>query len=216
MEITIAKALFSSRSYAEYRKLVSDLLRDEKSTGMMQSTELTHYSSLNENRMNRLDKTLVVPEEIDAKIKELKGNYIWLVISEGWCGDAAQLLPVFNKMVEASEDRIEMRIVLRDEHEVLMNKFLTNKGKAIPKLIVINKETSGALAHWGPRPLGASTLITDYKKQHGAIAEEAKTALHLWYTKDKGLTTQLEIIDMMIDLDKEIEAEENDDSYFAY
>ena len=109
-----------------------------------------------------------------------------------------------------------MRIVLRDEHEVLMNKFLTNKGKAIPKLIVINKETSGALAHWGPRPLGASTLITDYKKQHGAIDESAKTALHLWYTKDKGLTTQLEIIDMMIDLDKEIEAEENDDSYFAY
>jgi hypothetical protein len=29
----------------------------------------------------------------------LKNDYIWLVISEGWCGDAAQLNPVFDKMV---------------------------------------------------------------------------------------------------------------------
>jgi hypothetical protein len=34
-----------------------------------------------------------------------------------------------------------------------VNEFvLTNKGKAIPKLIVISKETGGGLAHWGPRP----------------------------------------------------------------
>jgi hypothetical protein len=43
-----------------------------------------------------------------------------------------------------------MKIVLR-ENEELMNLFLTNKAKSIPKLIVINKE-GGALAHWGPRP----------------------------------------------------------------
>ena len=204
MKISIAKALFNSHSYSEYRKLVSDLLRIEKSTGDVQSKELTHYSSLNDTRMNRLEKTLVVPEEIAAKLKELNGEYIWLVISEGWCGDAAQLLPIFDKMVTESDGRIEMKIVLRDENEELMNLFLTNKAKSIPKLIVINKETSGALAHWGPRPKGAADLIANYKKEHGVLDEKAKTDLQLWYLHDKGLTTQLEIIDMMLDLDKDI------------
>tara|TARA_R110000868_G_scaffold70544_1_gene207213 strand:- start:822 stop:1430 length:609 start_codon:yes stop_codon:yes gene_type:complete len=202
MKPTIAKALFNSHSYLEYRKLVSDLLRDEKSTGNEQSKELTHYSILNETRMNRLEKTLKVPTEVSIKLKELKGEYLWLVISEGWCGDAAQLIPVFDKMTTASEGKIELRIVLRDENEELMNLFLTNKAKAIPKLILINRETGSALAHWGPRPKGATDLIANYKKEHGAIDETAKADLQLWYLHDKGLSTQSEIIDMMIDLDR--------------
>lgn len=205
MRKSIAKALFNSHSYSEYRKLVSDLLKDDKSTGNEQSAALTNYSHLNETRMNRLDKTLKIPQENVEKLGALKNEYIWLVISEGWCGDAAQLLPVFDKMVAAADGKIEMKIVLRDENEELMNLFLTNKGKAIPKLIVINRETGGALAHWGPRPKGAIDLIENYKKEHGAIDETAKTDLQLWYFHDKGLSSQEEIIWMMLDLDKEEE-----------
>jgi hypothetical protein len=72
-------------------KLVSDLLKDDKSTGNEQSATLTNYSHLNETRMNRLEKTLKISEENVQKIGILKNDYIWLVISEGWCGDAAQL-----------------------------------------------------------------------------------------------------------------------------
>lgn len=205
MRKSIAKALFNSHSYSEYRKLVSDLLKDDKSTGNEQSAVLTNYSHLNETRMNRLEKTLKISEENVQKLESLKNDYIWLVISEGWCGDAAQLLPVFDKMVTASDGKIEMKIVLRDENEELMNLFLTNKGKAIPKLIVISRETGGGLAHWGPRPKGATDLIANYKKEHGAIDETAKTDLQLWYLHDKGLSSQEEIIWMMLDLDKEEE-----------
>ncbi|CAM2840455.1 thioredoxin family protein [Flavobacterium frigoris] len=205
MRKSIAKALFNSHSYSEYRKLVSDLLKDDKSTGNEQSAALTNYSHLNETRMNRLDKTLKIPQANVEKLESLKNDYIWLVISEGWCGDAAQLLPVFDKMVAASDGKIEMKIVLRDENEELMNLFLTNKGKAIPKLIVINRETGGGLAHWGPRPKGATDLIANYKKEHGVIDETAKADLQLWYFHDKGLSTQEEIIWMMLDLDKEEE-----------
>lgn len=205
MKRTIAKALFNSHSYSEYRKLITDLLKEGKSTGNEQSPELTNYSLLNETRMNRLEKTLKIPQENILKLNSLKHNYIWLVLSEGWCGDAAQLLPLFDKMADTSDGKIDMRIVFRDENEELMNMFLTNKGKAIPKLIVINKETSGALAHWGPRPKGASDLIINYKKEHGVIDEKAKTDLQLWYLHDKGLSAQDEIIWMMLDLDKEVE-----------
>src|SRR3970040_122289 len=202
MKIPVAKALFKSHSYAEYRKVVSDLLRNEKSTGKEQSSELTLYSGLNETRMNRLEKTMKISEEIVHQLKSLKNEYIWLVISEGWCGDAAQSLPVFNAMAEASDGKVELKIVLRDENEELMNLFLTNKKRAIPKLIVINRETGSVLAHWGPRPKGASELIDDYKKKYGTIDETAKTKLQMWYLHDKGESAQNEIIGMMLDLDQ--------------
>jgi hypothetical protein len=201
MKVAIAKALFNSHSYSEYRKIVSDLLREEKSTGNEQSDDLTNYSGLNETRMNRLDKTMKITDENVLKLKSLKKEYIWLVLSEGWCGDAAQLVPIFEKMAAASDTKIELKIVLRDENEELMNLFLTNKAKAIPKLIIIDKETGGVLGHWGPRPKGASDLIVNYKKEHGVVDETAKTNLQLWYLHDKGLGTQEELVNLMLDLD---------------
>ncbi len=200
---SIARALFNSYSYSEYRKLVTDLLKEEKSTGDEQSEELTNYSSLNETRMNRLEKTMKISDKNTNKLKSLKNEFIWLVISEGWCGDAAQLLPIFDKMSQIAEGKIDLRIVLRDDNLDLMDHFLTNKGRAIPKLIVINKKTSIALAHWGPRPKGAADLISNYRKEHKVFDETIKTELQLWYLHDKGITAQQEIMDMMLDLDQE-------------
>ena len=87
-----------------------------------------------------MDKTLTVHEDVSEKISSIKSKLIWLVLSEGWCGDAAQLLPVINKKAELSEN-IKLKVLLRDENEELMNQFLTNGGKAIPKLIIIEEET---------------------------------------------------------------------------
>lgn len=196
MKTSVAKALFNSHSYSEYRKLVSDLLFEGKSTGNEQSEDLTHHSSLNEIRMDHLDETVEITDENILKLKNLKEEYIWLVISEGWCSDAAELVPIFNKMAIES-GKIELKIVLRDENEALMKLFLTNKKKAIPKLIVINRVTGSVLGSWGPRPKGAADLINDNKKKGGVIDKIAKINLQLWYLKDKGLSTQQEIIALM-------------------
>lgn len=201
MKNSVARALFKSHSYLEYRKLISDLLDEGKSTGKEQSEDLTHYSILNETRMNRLDKTIKISEDTIVKLKNLKRDYIWLVISEGWCGDAAQIVPILNKMAEQSE-KIELRIVFRDENEELMDLFLTNKTKSIPKLIIIDKETGSVVNHWGPRPKGAVNLIQNYKEQHGFIDETAKAELQMWYLHDKGISTQNEVIKMMVILDE--------------
>ncbi|MFV8321608.1 thioredoxin family protein [Flavobacterium sp. LB3P21] len=201
MKIPVAKALFNSHSYSEYRKLVSDLLLEGKSTGNEQSDDLKHYSELNETRMNRLDKTMKITDENILKLKNLKSEYIWLVISEGWCGDAAQLLPIINKMAIDS-GKIELKIVLRDENDELMKLFLTNKKKSIPVVVVVDKETGSVLGKWGPRPKGATDLITDYKKEFGVIDETAKTNLQLWYLHDKGISTQNELANLMLDLER--------------
>lgn len=201
MKNSVAKALFKSHSYPEYRKIISDLLDEGKSTGNEQSEDLTHYSILNETRMNRLDKTIKISEENSVKLHNLKKEYIWLVITEGWCGDAAQILPIINKMALES-DKIDLKIVLRDENEELMNLFLTHKKKSIPKLIIIDKETGNVLSHWGSRPEGAINLIEKHKEEFGAIDEIAKAELQLWYLHDKGLSTQNEIMAIMVDFEQ--------------
>lgn len=196
MEDSIKAGLDKSKTYLEYRKLVSDLLLEEKSTGPIQTDALLHYSKLNETRMNRLEKTIVISPENVERIKLLRKKYIWLVISEGWCGDAAQLLPIMHKM-EVLSDNIDFKIVLRDENVALMDKFLTNGSRSIPKLIILDKETLSVLDSWGPRPKEAFNLIKNYKEKHGVIDETIKTELQMWYLHDKGLSTQNELIELM-------------------
>ncbi|WGK95012.1 MULTISPECIES: thioredoxin family protein [Flavobacterium] len=197
MKTVIAQALFKSHSYLEYRKLMADLLKEGKSTAVEQTEERTHYSELNETRMHRLDKTMKITEANSAKLKTLNKSYLWVVLTESWCGDAAQIVPILNKMVLEANQKIELKLVLRDENEDLMNYFLTNKSKAIPKLIIIDKATGSVVGDWGPRPQGAIDLIESYKEKFGVIDETAKTELQLWYLHDKGASTQDEIMELM-------------------
>jgi hypothetical protein len=203
MQEIIKHSLANSLTYSDYRKQVTDLLKEGKSTGNEQSGALTKYSELNEVRMNRLEKTIQITEEVKSVLSNLQGNYAWIVISEGWCGDAAQLLPIINKMAETSE-KIDLRIVLRDENDALMNQFLTNGGKAIPKLVILDAETFTVLSDWGPRPAGAKNLILDYKAQHGMVDETAKTNLQKWYLQDKGISTQNEIMALVEKCEKQL------------
>ena len=192
---TIKQALENSFSFADYRKKVTSLIAEGKSTGHTQSEDLLKYSELNETRMNRLEKTIEVTPETKAKLQNLDKKYIWLVLSEGWCGDAAQIVPVIHKMAEAT-DKVELKIALRDDNDALMQHFLTNGGKAIPKLIVLDAESSEVLADWGPRPSGAKQLILNYKAAHGVVDETAKIELQKWYLHDKGISIQNEITEM--------------------
>ena len=193
MKNTIEQALQNSFSYSEYRKTVSDLIAEGKSTGHEQSEDLLRYSELNEARLNRLEKTIAVTEEVKSDLEKLDKKYIWLVLAEGWCGDAAQIVPVIYKMSEVTEN-VSLKIALRDDNDALMQHFLTSGGKAIPKLLILDADTLEVLADWGPRPHGAKQLILDYKAAHGVVDEPAKIELQKWYLHDKGIAIQNEII----------------------
>ena len=85
---------------------------------------------------------------------------------------------------------------MRDDHDALMQHFLTNGGKAIPKLIVLDAETHEVLGDWGPRPEEAKQLILDYKASHGVVDEPAKIALQKWYVQNKGVAIQNEVMNL--------------------
>lgn len=196
MQSIIQKALQKSYSYTEYRQLASQLLKEGKVTGNEQNGAMKHYGELNEARMNRLDKTIIVIDEVKTVLENLNKHYIWLVITESWCGDAAQIVPLIHKMAEISS-KVDLKIVLRDENEELMNLFLTNGTKSIPKLIIIDAETFDLIGDFGPRPYGAKQLVEKYKQLHGTFDESGKIELQKWYLQDKGISIQKETVALL-------------------
>jgi hypothetical protein len=183
-------------TYSTYRKLIDDLLALGKTTGTDHSEAMLHYTKMNVQRMNRVEKNSVLSDELLATIDQLKGRYHFLVISEGWCGDAAQILPVIQRIVLASPEKFELKIVLRDENLSLMDRFLTNGGRAIPVLLVLDENKQLQLPKWGPRPSILQALLADWKKENTdpmLLAEK----LHGWYAKDKTQTTQQELTSLL-------------------
>lgn len=173
-----------SMSYAEYRTLVSKLTEENSTTGAEKKEALANYTMLNNRRMKRWDKTVKVSETLQEKIKNYTKEISLLVLTESWCGDAAHIIPVINKVAELNP-KIKLELVLRDENEALMDNFLTNGRKSIPKLIAFNKDTEVDFT-FGPRPYEATKMVVDYKAEHGKLTPEFKEDLQHWYNKNKG------------------------------
>ncbi|MDB9782863.1 thioredoxin family protein [Winogradskyella sp.] len=192
----ISESLKKAISYSDYRALVTDLVDNESTTGNDKSEAMANYTMLNNKRMKRWDKTVKVSDELKAKIENYNKKITWLVITESWCGDAAHIMPVINKLAELS-DYIDYKIVLRDENEALMNQFLTNGGKSIPKLIMIDHTTNSVVNTFGPRPAAATKMVSDYKLEHGNITPEFKEDLQHWYNKDKGQSTLNDLVHLL-------------------
>ncbi|WP_199136139.1 thioredoxin family protein [Pedobacter sp. ASV12] len=186
-------------SYTAYRELVNQLLAEGKTTGPDHSEAMLHYTKMNVQRMNRVDKTTVLGNDLLEAMAKVKGKYHFLVISEGWCGDAAQIVPVINKLVEHAPDQFDLKLVLRDQHLELIDAHLTNNGRAIPVLLVLNEQKELVLPKWGPRPQVLQDLLMQWKKENSDMMLVAEQ-LHGWYAKDKTQSTQAELAKLLADL----------------
>lgn len=176
--------------YQTYRTLIDQLLLEGKATGDV-SYDL-HYTKMNVQRMSRVDKTVNLIDELTSTIDALKENYKFLVITEGWCGDAAQIVPVFNKIATASLGKIDLRFVLRDKNLPLIDAHLTNGGRAIPVLLVLNETADKVLVSWAPRPQVLQELLKEWRKETSDMTILSEK-LHSWYAKDKTQSTQAEL-----------------------
>ncbi len=192
----IEYSIEDSISYQDYRMLVADLLAAGKSTGENQSEDLLNYSKLNNSRMKRLDKTFKISEKTEENVRNFSKNQIWIVLTESWCGDAAHALPVINKITESSKN-VSLRILLRDENEALMNKFLTNGNKSIPKLIILDADTKELVDTWGPRPSEATKMVQMRMEKYGFLDADFKKELQVWYNANKGLNIEEDILDLL-------------------
>lgn len=196
IEQIIQDSLNESISYSEYNELVVRLVDAEKTTGLDQNEDLVYYTKLNAQRTKRLNKTTKIDGASAAIVTALKEKYTWLVLTESWCGDAAQILPLFNKIAEVNTN-IDLRLVLRDENDALMQEFLTNGGKSIPKLIMLNEQQE-VVGSWGPRPAEAQAFYDSWRNDPNKPPyKEFQVDMQKWYLKDKGLSTFKEICEIL-------------------
>jgi hypothetical protein len=185
VDTIIRDSLKKAISYQDYRNLVKQLVDEKSTTGHDKTQDLVNYTMLNDRRMKRWDKTIKVSEDSKQRVSNFTGAITWLIITESWCGDAAHVIPALSKVAELSSN-IDIKLVLRDENELLMDQFLTNGGRSIAKLIMIDNTTGDVITTYGPRPVEATKLVDDYKDKYGTLTPEFKENLQVWYNKDKG------------------------------
>ncbi len=185
--------LTGEMTYTDYRRMIDNLLAENKTTGENHSEMMVDYTKMNVTRMNRIDKHVKLTDELAGFAASLERPQTWVVLTEAWCGDAAQIVPVMHKISESANGQINLKLVLRDQNLELMDHFLTNGGRSIPKLIVRDAETDELLFDWGPRPAPAQQLVTELKQKETPFKEAAEE-LHKWYAKDKTMTTQDELL----------------------
>ena len=198
------KYLDASMSFDEYEGLIERLVDEGKTTGPKQSESLAGFTRLNIQRMNRLGKTVKLGDEIKSSVRANRHKQIWLVVTEGWCGDAAQNIPIIEK-IAAESDIIHTRYILRDENPELIDRFLTSGARSIPKVIALDAESHEVLWTWGARPTPAQDL---YSQLHGDGAEKSAIMeqLQRWYNEDKGRSIQAEFLSLLTGKDGQVAA----------
>lgn len=191
----VEEGLSNGMTYEEYFSLAETLVEENSTTGPNKSDELAKHTKMGFQRMKKWEKISKISEETSLSLSKIRGAYAWLIIVESWCGDVGQNIVALKRMADLAG--IEIRLVLRDENLELMDQFLTNGGRAIPKLIVFDKNNKRIAGEWGPRPAFIQNWFYEEKSKEDFNKVEALEYIHLWYAKNKQQEIQQEIVSLM-------------------
>lgn len=186
--------LYTSKGipYADYFSTIEGLVSNKKTSGSVHSQELVEYTRLNLQRMKRWNQTFEPTQELSFLLKSINRPMVWLCLTEAWCGDAAQNTPIIAKLASLNPS-IKLYFLFRDENLSLMDQYLTNGSRSIPKLIAFDSNTSEEVFVWGPRPSLLQDQVTEIKKR-GADHAEISLLIHQWYAQNKAEAIQQELL----------------------
>ena len=137
---------------------------------------------------------VVIPVEYSARVEALHGHWHLLVLSEDWCGDAVNIVPIGAKLAD-SVSNMDLRILARDENLDIMDAHLTNgKSRSIPIVILLNDKFQEC-GWWGPRPRELQKWVVETGMQ--LPKEQRYREIRTFYARDRGLTTMREIVEML-------------------
>ncbi|MBK7632065.1 MAG: thioredoxin family protein [Ignavibacteriales bacterium] len=184
-------------NFLTYKRFVEEFNKQVNETDIESLNEYDKkyfdYRKLNFQRSSRLGKTFEPTTETKNAFTQISNKQTWFVITESWCGDSAQNLPVIAKLAELN-NLIDLKIVLRDSNLEFMDLYLTNGGRSIPKLIAFDKDDN-ELFQWGPRPAEVQKLFSKLKAD-GIVVSEIHKELHLWYGRNRGKEIEKEIAEL--------------------
>jgi thioredoxin family protein len=140
-----------------------------------------------------LHKRVTIPIEISARVEALGGHWHLLVLSEDWCGDSVNIVPIVAKLAE-SVSNMDMRILARDENLDIMDTHLTGTSRSIPIVILLNQKYLEC-GWWGPRPRELQKWVME--KGMKLPKDERYREVRTFYARDHGLTTMRELVEML-------------------
>ena len=151
------KAFFEARrphnglSYEEYLSRW-ECEQDAEPSGDMSPKErkMLHYKKYNFERTQAVHRAYTPSDELRSALDDLDEPQLWMVLTEPWCGDSAYNLPVIAE-ADAVSEAVTLRILYRDENLDIMDQYLTDGGRSIPKLVAFDEEGNEQFT-WGPRP----------------------------------------------------------------
>lgn len=180
-------------NYENYIEVTEDALESE--IEIDDPKELVQYYAINLQRMRRIHKTFKFNKAQQRRIDANELDFKFLIISEGWCGDASQIVPVVDRLAEAL--KVECKFVLRDEHLDLMENYKTNNALSIPIIIGVDSEGE-ELFRFGPRTERGMELLTNFKDNPDRISkEEFHENLQRYYNDNKGEDVINELLDLI-------------------
>lgn len=138
--------------------------------------------------------TVRVPSWAVQAASFLPGRFRLIAIAEDWCGDGATTLPVIARWA-AQVPNVRLRVLRRDDHPAVMDRYLTGGSRSIPIVIVLDDQMMEC-ASWGPRP----DPLAAWVREQRALGREQKALypeIRRWYAKDRGETTLREILGLM-------------------
>jgi hypothetical protein len=156
--------------------------------------ERIEYTRLNLQRMRRVQRTYRVSDDLGTLLRRIAQPQLWMVLSEPWCGDSSQCLPVI-AAASACNDLINLRILLRDDNLDVMDLYLTNGKRGIPLLVAFDSE-GGEILRWGPRPAPAQTIFNEAKAA-GLGKPELLAKMHLFYGQNGGRAVDSELAELL-------------------
>ena len=186
------RRVLEGMTYQKY----SGMTREESAntiTDKLTAEEKVRYDIIKVNiqRMSRIDKSYEPGIDIRDEIDKIGESQLWMVITENWCGDSAQNLPYIAKIASLNQ-KIDLRLILRDTNPNIMNHYLTNGTRSIP--ILVSFDSAGnELFRWGARPKGAQELVSTLKEQ-GFEKKYYLEKLHSWYARNKGADIEKEFV----------------------
>lgn len=181
-------------SFEEYFKRTEDVINKEESALTESEKNMFEYYKLGVQRMSRMLKVYKPNEEQLQRLKEKNFKGKFLVITEGWCGDAGQTVPAVSMFFEGKN---EVRIAYRDENPELIDQFLTNGTRSIP-IVVILDENEEVIAHWGPRPAYGIELLKKHKENPETYSKQQfYNDIQVYYAKNRGVDVIDEILELI-------------------
>ena len=155
--------------------------------------EYLQSAKKNESLWRGVYKTTQIPEWAHQLACERGPGVRLLAIVEDWCGDASSTIPILARLGDEA-DCLEMRVIRRDEHPEVMDRYLTNGSRSIPIVIALDQDF-GELGHWGPRPAAIQEWVLDNKEK--LSSKERYSTVRRWYAKDRGVTTLKEVLGLL-------------------